>query len=98
MFDVAFSLLICCSLVAKVKTKPFSPFISIVSPTILPGSCLTYLSLVDIKPIYGPPKLSGFPRDCPSHATISAPISPGFFIIPSDIISLTTTIKRAPLE
>ena len=97
IFDVAFSLLICCSLADNVSTKPFFPSTSSDSPTIRPGICLKYLFFVDNRPTYGPPKFIGLPRDWPSHATISAPIAPGDFTIPNDKTSVTTTISNAPL-
>ena len=46
MFDVAFSRRICCSRVAKVKTKPLRPCLSYASPTSRPGICRAYLSRV----------------------------------------------------
>ena len=61
--DVAFSLLMCCSRADKVNTNPFFPSTSSDSPTILPGICLKYLSFVESKPTYGPPKFRGFPSD-----------------------------------
>src|SRR3989338_4767136 len=93
MFDVAFSLRICCSLVAIVRTYPRCPFLSTVSPTSLPVICLRYLSSVAKKPRYGPPKLRLFPKDCPSPTTISAPSSPGGLRRPRDMGSVMATIR-----
>ena len=41
MLDVAFSRLMCCSLVCRVKTNPRFPSASVVAPTNLPGIFLT---------------------------------------------------------
>ena len=49
----------CCSRADKVNTNPFFPSTSSDSPTILPGICLKYLSFVESKPTYGPPKFRG---------------------------------------
>src|SRR5205823_604923 len=96
MLEVAFSRRICCSRVLSVSTKPRLPSASTVSPTSRPGIWRTYLSRVANRPTYGPPKPNPLPIDWPSQTTMSAPISPGGLIRPSDTTSVTTTINSAP--
>ena len=98
MFDVALSRRICCSRVDSVNTNPRFPSTSTVSPQRRPGICRIYFCLVAKSPTYGPPKPSGFPIDCPSATTISAPISPGLLIAPREITSVTTAINNAPFS
>ena len=62
MFDVALSLLICCSLVCKAILNALSPFTSLVNPIILPGKLLLYFSLVAKKAACGPPYPNGIPN------------------------------------
>ena len=61
------------------KQNPSFPLSSVVIPTILPGNFFIKNCFTAIKPRYGPPKLFGIPKDCPSPTTISAPKSPGDF-------------------
>ena len=96
ILDVALSRRICCSRVDRVNTKPRLPSLSTVSPHRRPGICRTNFCRVANKPTYGPPKFRPLPIDCPSPTTMSAPISPGARNRPSDTISVTATISKAP--
>ena len=75
MLEVAFSRRICCSRVARVRTKPRWPFLSAVWPTSRPGMLRTYLSSDANIPSPGPPKDCGMPRLCPSPQAMSAPLA-----------------------
>ena len=55
IFDVALSLLICCSLVCRAILSASLPFESLDLPMILPGINLLYSSLVAKKAACGPP-------------------------------------------
>ena len=94
MFEVAFSRRMCCSRVARVKTKPRLPLRSVVCPTNRPGICLTNCSRVAITPQYGPPNPRGTPNDCASKAMMSACC--GGFTIPREMASAIATTNSAP--
>ena len=77
MLEVAFSLLICCSLVCKAIRKQRLPCASILTPMIRPGIFLLKSSLVAKKAACGPPKPKGTPNLCEDPIATSAPNSPG---------------------
>ena len=79
MFDVAFSLLICCSLVCKAILKALLPWLSLDTPMILPGIFLLNSSVVAKKAACGPPYPKGTPNLCAFPTAASAFISPGVF-------------------
>ena len=71
---VAFSLLICCSLVCNVIQYPGEfEFISLVAPTNLPGiACIHFRLYLEANiPNKGPPAAGTLPSNCPSPITKS---------------------------
>ena len=72
---MAFSLLICCSLVCNASLRDFSPFLDRVCPTILPGISLLYFSLQAKYAAWGPPKPIGTPNLCILPTATSTPNS-----------------------
>ena len=62
MFEVALSLLMCCSLVCKAILSALFPFLSLETPIILPGMDLLYSFFVAKYPAWGPPYPSGIPN------------------------------------
>ncbi len=95
MLEVAFSLRICCSLVARVRTKALLPSMSFVSPIILPGILRVKSFLATITPACGPPKATGLPKDCISNTAISKPSSPAGLNIPKLLDSIVSIIGTA---
>ena len=77
MLDVAFSRLICCSLVCKVSLYAWLPCLSFDTPTILPGISRLNSSDVAINAACGPPNPSGTPKRWLLPTAISPPKEPG---------------------
>ena len=74
---VAFSRLICCSLVCKAIRNARLPCASILTPINLPGMPRLNSSLVAKNAACGPPKPSGTPKRCAEPMATSAPNSAG---------------------
>mmetsp|Transcript_4043 Transcript_4043/g.12145 ORF Transcript_4043/g.12145 Transcript_4043/m.12145 type:complete len:264 (+) Transcript_4043:913-1704(+) len=77
MFEVAFSLLMCCSRVCMAMRSAGFPCWSMLVPMTLPGMILLYLSAVARKAAWGPPYPMGTPNLWEDPMAMSAPNSPG---------------------
>ena len=74
---VAFSRLMCCSLVCKAKRYARAPFASTLSPTNLPGIVRSKPVRTARNPACGPPNPIGTPNLCADPTAASKPHSPG---------------------
>ena len=95
MLLVAFSLLMCCSLVCRANLYARFPELSIEAPTILPGRDLLSSSFTAIKAAWGPPHPRGTPNLCEEPITMSAFNSPGAFNKVSANKSLAKVIRAS---
>ena len=77
ILEVAFSLLICCSLVCSAIRSARLPCASMLTPIKRPGIPLLKSSLVAKKAACGPPNPMGTPKRCALPSAMSAPSSPG---------------------
>ncbi len=77
IFEVAFSRLMCCSLVCNAILNARFPCASILTPINLPGIPLLNSSLVAKNAACGPPYPMGTPKRCADPTATSAPNSPG---------------------
>ena len=98
MFEVALSLLMCCSLVWRAILKAKLSCLSDEIPMILPGIFLTF-SFLSIEIVFvaknaawGPPKPIGIPNLWAEPKQISAPICPGGFVMVKANKSEATTL------
>ncbi len=77
ILEVAFSLLICCSLVCRAIRRARLPWASMLTPIMRPGIFLLNSSFAAKNAACGPPNPKGTPKRCAEPIAASAPNSPG---------------------